>query len=668
MSLVKTGIRTRLYGGFGILVALSAGLGVYALSSSSGTGARYEERAKLEHVALRVFSVNSLTNQLASQAQKYRFTQAPESLKSMEAALSRIDETSADLERTAISPERKVLYGTILANARGLAGDVTQLGRLGTLIQDSKAKLFTGGDALTKASGALVAEVRANGTGAEVLRAAAVESAMLLVRVANWRFLAVQDAAGPTTFATNTRNAEAALKALADQDVLNAYAKPIAAVRQALAFYKEHFEATATALTGSAALYEQGFQPKFAAIEKAGESARSSIEAAVDVIAASTTSAAATAQALLIGLIGAAVALGFGLALLIARGIIGPIRGMTGAMTRLAQGDLAVDVPSRDAVDEMGDMAKAVDVFRANAVARQEMEARALADQSDRDRRVAAVDRLVRGFEADIVASLDVVAAAATQLDATAHAMTGVAEGTNQRAVAVSAASEETATNVQTVAVAAEELVASLQEIERQVLRSNEVAGLARREADSTGTAMGDLARAADEIGTAVTMISAIASQTNLLALNATIEAARAGEAGRGFAVVAAEVKELAGQTTRATDAIASQIARIQGAAGHAAGAIRQIGETIVSVNEISGVIAATVTEQTATTNEISRTIGEAARGTQEVSSNIGQVTASASETGHAAGQVLDAARSLSDQSMAVKGQVDRFLQAIRAA
>ncbi|KMO14106.1 methyl-accepting chemotaxis protein [Methylobacterium platani] len=665
---MKTGIRTRLYGGFGVLVALSAGLGAYALSSGRGTAARYEERATLERVALRVFSVNGLTHQLAGQAVTYRFTQDPESLAAMGRTLARVDEISAELERTAIDPERKALYAAILANARSLKADAARLGELGARIRDSRTKLFSGGDALAKASAALVAAVKLDGTSADVSRAAAIETAALLVRVANWRFLAVMDAAGPATFQANVRTAETALKALADQDVLGSFTKPIAAVRGALGLYKEQFEATATALTDSAALYDQGFQPKMAAIEKAGDTARGSIETAVEAIAASTTAAAAAAQALLVGLIVAVVALGFCLALLIARGILRPIRGMTGAMTRLAQGDLAVAVPSRDAVDEMGDMAKAVDVFRANAAARREMEARALADQSDRDRRVAAVDRLVRGFEADIVASLDVVAAAASQLDATAHAMTGVAEGTNRRAVAVEAASEETAANVQTVAVAAEELVASLREIERQVTRSNEVAGLARQEAEATGAAMGDLARAADEIGTAVTMISAIAGQTNLLALNATIEAARAGEAGRGFAVVAAEVKQLAGQTTRATDAIASQIARIQVAAERAGGAIRQIGETIVSVDEISGVIAATVSEQTATTNAISRTVAEAARGTQEVSGTIGQVTASASETGHAAGQVLDAARSLSAQSMTVKGQVDRFLAAIRAA
>ena len=173
---------------------------------------------------------------------------------------------------------------------------------------------------------------------------------------------------------------------------------------------------------------------------------------------------------------------------------------------------------------------------------------------------------------------------------------------------------------------------------------------------------------AADRIGAAVTMISGIAAQTNLLALNATIEAARAGEAGRGFAVVAAEVKELAGQTARATDEIGGHITAIQTATGQAAGAIRQIGQTIVSINAITGSIAATVVEQTAATDEIARNASEAARGTQDVSMNVARVLTSSNETGDAARQVMMAAAELATQSLSVKSEVDRFLQDIQAA
>ena len=179
---------------------------------------------------------------------------------------------------------------------------------------------------------------------------------------------------------------------------------------------------------------------------------------------------------------------------------------------------------------------------------------------------------------------------------------------------------------------------------------------------------MSDLSRAAEKIGEAVTMISGLASQTNLLALNATIEAARAGEAGRGFAVVATEVKELAAQTARTTDAISDQVVAIQSASTQALGAIQQIGRTIVSVNDITASIAATVVQQTAATNEIARNASEAARGTQDVSMSVAQVQALSSETGSAAQQVMMASSELATQSENVRREVEDFLAAIRAA
>ncbi|NGM38987.1 hypothetical protein G4G93_34780 [Methylobacterium sp. DB0501] len=328
--------------------------------------------------------------------------------------------------------------------------------------------------------------------------------------------------------------------------------------------------------------------------------------------------------------------------------------------------DVRIDETGRS--DEIGRINAALTVFRDTAHRADALTGEHEAEQRRRVARSARVDQLVRGFQDRIAGALGVVTSAATELDATARAMTELADATNGRAVASSAAAEQTAANVQTVAAAAEEMVSSLQEIERQVLRSNDVASQALQEAEATGAAMAGLSVAAEQIGAAVTTIASIASQTNLLALNATIEAARAGESGRGFAVVAAEVKQLASQTSRATDEIGGQITAIQAATGRAAEAIRQVGRTIAGMNEISAAIASTVTEQAAATSEIARNAGEAAHGTRDVSENVACVLASSGETGAAAGQVLSAAAELASQSLSVKQEIDGFLQGIQAA
>ncbi|BCM85203.1 methyl-accepting chemotaxis protein [Methylobacterium indicum] len=328
--------------------------------------------------------------------------------------------------------------------------------------------------------------------------------------------------------------------------------------------------------------------------------------------------------------------------------------------------DVTITGTARD--DEIGRISRALEVFRDKAHQADLLTSESEAEQQRRVARAHRIDRLVSDFQHTIAGSLGIVTSAATELDATARSMTQVADDTNGQAVASSAAAEQTAINVQTVAAAAEEMVSSLQEIERQVLRSNEVAGHAAHEAAATGTAMAALGSATDQIGAAVTLISTIAAQTNLLALNATIEAARAGEAGRGFSVVAAEVKELASQTGRATEEITGQIGAIQAATGQAAEAMSRINRTIAGMSEISAAIAATVTQQTAATGEISRNASEAAHGTRDVSHNVSRVLASSGETGSAAAQVLSAAAALASQSLAVKREVDGFLRDIQAA
>ncbi|UYO44077.1 cache domain-containing protein [Rhodopseudomonas palustris] len=353
----------------------------------------------------------------------------------------------------------------------------------------------------------------------------------------------------------------------------------------------------------------------------------------------------------------------------IARRITKPILAMTGAMKDLAGGRIDIEVPGIGRHDEIGEMAEAVEVFKVNAQERrrlegerQEMEARAEAE------RRAHANQVAEAFERAIGEIVETVSAASDELEASATTLTRTAEQSQELATAVAAASEEASTNVQSVASATEEMSSSVNEISRQVQESARIAHEAVDQARQTNGRVEELAKAASRIGDVVELISTIAGQTNLLALNATIEAARAGEAGRGFAVVASEVKALAEQTAKATGEITLQINGIQAATDQSVAAIKEIGETIAKMSEISSTIAAAVEEQGAATQEISRNVQQASLGTQQVSSNIADVQRGATETGAASSQVLAAAKSLSGDSTRLKVEVSNFLDSVRAA
>jgi Methyl-accepting chemotaxis protein (MCP) signalling domain/PAS fold len=276
--------------------------------------------------------------------------------------------------------------------------------------------------------------------------------------------------------------------------------------------------------------------------------------------------------------------------------------------------------------------------------------------------------KLADEFEAEIVQLTGAVSDSSARMEATAQSMSTTADETSRQAGTVAAASEEAGMGMQTVASASEELSASISEISRQVAHSAKVTGKAVSDAQRTDRIVRALAEGAQKIGDVVSLITSIAGQTNLLALNATIEAARAGDAGKGFAVVASEVKNLAQQTSKATEDIRAQIGQMQAATVEAVDAIRGITGTIEEVSSIATSIAAAVEEQGAATAEIARNVQQTAAASQATSTNIAGVNRSAGETGSAATQVLGAAGELSRQSERLAAEVKRFVGNIRAA
>jgi len=362
--------------------------------------------------------------------------------------------------------------------------------------------------------------------------------------------------------------------------------------------------------------------------------------------------------------IGLAAALFIGL-----KGLSQPIGQLKIVMEKLAGNDLKVEVPGISRRDEVGEMARAVEVFKKNGLEVERMRAGSVeTEKRNAEQRKADMIKLANDFEGAVGEIIETVSSASTELEASASTLTATAVRSQELTTMVATASEEASTNVQSVASATEELTSSVNEISRQVQESARIANEAVDQARKTNVRIDDLSKAAARIGDVVELINTIAGQTNLLALNATIEAARAGEAGRGFAVVASEVKALAEQTAKATGEIGQQITGIQAATQSSVKDIKEISGTIEKLSEISATIASAVEEQGAATQEISRNVQQAAQGTQQVSSNISDVQRGASETGSASSQVLSAAQSLSSDSNRLKLQVGKFLNSVRSA
>ena len=413
---------------------------------------------------------------------------------------------------------------------------------------------------------------------------------------------------------------------------------------------------------------KDAFDAKRAELVSISGEVRSVITALTEAQSASASVRADTALVLIAIALAAAVVVGGLLAFVLSLVITRPTRALTEAMGRLAEGDLDVTIPSTGQRDEIGDMSRTVQVFQENARERIRLEGEASARQQEQGARQQEVERLIHDFREEIQELLGALDETAAGMSHTASALGGIAESSAEQAGDTARVSEDASMSVENVAGAAEELSASIAEIGEQVRRSSDIVTSATSAVHDTNGKVQGLAEAASKIGEVVTLIQAIAEQTNLLALNATIEAARAGEAGKGFAVVAAEVKELATQTSRATEEISAHIQTIQSSTGEAVSAIGAISDTMEEVNGYTQGISAAVTQQGAATNEISGNVQRAAQSTQAVQTNMARLAQAVDETREASGNVLAASGDLSNRSQALKEGIETFLNRVAAA
>jgi methyl-accepting chemotaxis protein len=353
--------------------------------------------------------------------------------------------------------------------------------------------------------------------------------------------------------------------------------------------------------------------------------------------------------------------------IIIARSIARPLAAITATIKQVADGADNVAVPHSGRADEIGALARAIEVFQDAMGRNRNLTSQVSRDSAAREQRAHHIEQSVEAFREAIGAIMRGLSDNASVMRETAQTITRVTANASNRASTAANATEQASHNVTAVASAAEELSVSVEEIGRQVRQS---AGAVKQTGQRTEKSIAEiesLAAATQRIDGVLTLIQTIAEQTNLLALNATIEAARAGEAGRGFAVVAHEVKALAGQTAKATADISENVAMIQSSTRNAVEAVREIGGAVREINEVTSAIAGAVGQQDAATREISSNAQSAAQGNETLVANITSLRDAIGETDTAAASVLTAASSLTATADTLSREVETFFQNLRS-
>ncbi|MBG6142104.1 methyl-accepting chemotaxis protein [Labrenzia sp. EL_142] len=352
----------------------------------------------------------------------------------------------------------------------------------------------------------------------------------------------------------------------------------------------------------------------------------------------------------------------------VTRRMFAPMEHLSVAASKIADGDLEVAVDATERQDEIGRMARCIEVFKDNSLERERLASERKVGHIAREKREKLIDSLIADFRAESQSVLELVETNISRVEDVSSALNERSTSATEQGQAAVSTSENASSNVEAVASATEELNASISEISRQVETTASIVEQTTAAAQGSNAKISGLAEAANKIGDVLSLISEIAEQTNLLALNATIEAARAGDAGKGFAVVASEVKSLAGQTAKATEEISAQIAAIQASTSEAVEEIARVSESVEEVNSYTITISEAVQQQGSATGEISRNVAEAADGTRSVATTVASLNEGVAENSAAVGDMLTATLEMKQQAEQIRASVEKFLSEVAAA
>ncbi len=661
-------IGTKIYTGFGVVIALLIGLSVMAymsLYSAEKTFGEYRGLARDTNLVGRL-QANVLMTRLGVKDFIIRSDQS--AIELVQERLAKAKTFQAESVKEIQAPTRAAGIRTIGTALDGYETGFDDVIALQAKRNESVEILNANGPDIRKKITSVAQSAFRDGDPTATYWAGRVQEDFMLARLYAQKFLIVNDQESADRTLVEIDESLGSMETLLGELQNPQRLRSARAAKEQIGSYRAAFEDVVRHITNRNEIIHGTLDVLGPQIAKTVEEVKLSVKGEQDTLGPQAVARLQQAELTQSILAVIAAVMAIAAALVIARSITIPVRSMTGAMQKLADGQLETKVPATDYKDEVGDMAKTVQVFKDNALERERLEAKAAEDNAATAERQKTVDDLITSFRTEVEELLASVTANMEQMQGTTHNLSAIAERTSERATSAASSSEEASSNVQTVASASEQLGASIQEIAGQVNRAMEIVGKATGAAQATNDQVASLAEAARKIGDVVNLISDIAEQTNLLALNATIEAARAGEAGRGFAVVASEVKQLAEQTAKATDEIGSQISGIQSSTGEAATAIEGIAATMEEVNTYTANIASAVEEQDAATKEISRNAQQAAEGTTDVSSNVADVSSAVVETRQSAEEMQNASATASEKSAALKQAVDQFLSRVAAA